>query len=126
MRLLARILVGLFGAMSALIALRFWFDMGPLLGQFGIEAKGIVGRATVRADIGGLFMGMGIMMLLAAWQQSRIWALRVMVVGACALMGRFVSVAMDGSGPDTWGPVIVEMVTLAILYWARTVWRTTA
>jgi hypothetical protein len=123
MKLLARIIVGLIGIASALAALKLWFDMGPVLAQFGIETKNLAGRATVRADIGGLFMGLGVMSMIAAWQQSRIWALRVMVLAGCALAGRLVTVALDGTGPDTWGPVVVEAVAIVILYWARTVWR---
>jgi hypothetical protein len=123
MKMAVRILVALMGLVSILMMLNLWLHMGSVTGQLGIAPEGIVGRATVRADIGGLFGGIGVFCLMAAWKQSRMWALGALVLVSVAVLGRFVAVLMDGSGPGVWGPIGVEAVTIAILLWARQAWR---
>ena len=123
MKQIARLLVGLIGTASLLMALALWFNMEAFVPQLGIETVSPVGRATVRADIAGLFMGIGIMMVMAAWKSSSAWAYGALVLVGGAIAGRLVGVAADGAGPGIWPPIIVEAVAIAILLWARTVWK---
>ena len=123
MKMLVRILVGLSGLVALLMMLNLWFHMGSVIGAMGITTEGLVGRASVRADVGGLFGGIGVFALMAVWKQSRTWALGALVLVSLAIAGRFVGVVMDGSGPGVWGPIGVEAFTIAILVWARQAWR---
>ena len=123
MKMLVRILVGLSGLVAVLMMLNLWFHMASVTGTMGLTTEGLVGRASVRADVGGLFGGIGVFALMAAWKQSRTWALGALVLVSLAIAGRFVGVVMDGSGPGVWGPIGVEAFTIAILVWARQAWR---
>lgn len=127
MSLIARILIGLQGLGSAIILLGIWLSpsqMGKM--SLMVEPVGLVGNATIRADIGGLFAGLAIMLVMAAWKQSRMWALGALVLAGCALAGRLISVVADGSGPGIWAPIGIEAFAIATLLWARNVWRTPA
>ena len=123
MKHISRLLVGLIGTVSVLMALALWFNMEAMLPQMGISATGTLGRATVRADIAGLFMGIGLMMTMAAWKMSRSWAFGALVLVGSAIAGRLVGVLVDGGSPEIWPPIIVEAVAILILLWARSIWR---
>jgi Domain of unknown function (DUF4345) len=120
----AQFIVGIQGIMALAVALLLWFAMDKVVGQLGISPTDITGRATVRADMAGLFAGIGVMALLAAWQKSPAWANAVLVLMAAALAGRGATIVMDGIGPMTWPPMIIEAVSILILSWARSVWIT--
>lgn len=122
MKLVQRILVGLIGVLTVLVALRLWFAMDGALSQFGIAPLNLVGRQTVRADMAGLFMSIGVFSLMAAWKQSRTWALGALVVTGAAIAGRLVGVLIDGAGAGVWPPVVIEAVIIAILVWVRRSW----
>lgn len=126
MKLIARGLVGLVGALSILTALGLWFNMEASLARMGIEPIGLVGRATVRADIAGLFVGIGVMMLMAAWKSSRSWAFGALVLTSGALAGRILSLLIDGSSAESWPPIVVEAVAVSLLLWARSAWKSAA
>ncbi len=122
MKWVPRILVGIAALLSMMVALRCWFDMAPVITQFAIIPEGLVGRATVRADIGGMFMGMAVMGIMAAWKESRSWAIGMLVFAICAISGRLIGVIVDGAGPGVWPPIGVELVVIAILLYARVRW----
>ncbi len=126
MKLIQRLLVGLIGIASLLITTRLWLAQDTALGQFGITTLNQVGRQTVRADMAGLFCSIGVFAILAAWKTSRAWAFAALVVTSCALLGRFIGVITDGTGPGVLGPIGVEVVSIAILLWVRQSWKTTA
>lgn len=126
MSLIARILIGLQGLGSLIVALTVWFATDQMAASLRVSPVGAVGNATIRADIGGLFMVLAIMMLMAAWKKSRMWALGALVAGGSALVGRLIGVALDGAGPGIWGPIGVEAFGVATLLWARHLWRTPA
>jgi glycosyltransferase involved in cell wall biosynthesis len=126
MRQIVRLLVGLIGAASLLAALTFWLNMEALLKGFGIEPVGLVGRATVRADMAGLFLTIAVMALMAAWKRSRMWALGALVPIIAAIAGRLVGVMIDGTAPEIWPPIMIEAFGIAVLLWARSVWRAPA
>lgn len=126
MSLVARILIGLQGLGSLIILTALWLAPVQMAKALQVEPVGLIGSATVRADMGGLFAAIAIMMLMAAWKQSRMWALGALVVAGGALVGRLISVVMDGSGPGIWAPIGIEVFAVATLLWARSLWRTPA
>ena len=123
MKHIARLLVGLIGTVSVLMALALWFNMEALVPQLGIVPMGTLGRATVRADIAGLFMGIGLMMTMAAWKMSRSWAYGALVLVGSAVAGRLAGVLVDGGSPEIWPPILIEALAILILLWARSIWR---
>jgi hypothetical protein len=122
MKLVARILVGLLALGSLLLAASCWFNTGQAATQFGLTSNGLVGNATIRADIGGIFTSLAIFMGMAAWKQSRMWLLGALVAGGAAFASRVFGLLVDGNGPGVVQPMVVEIISLAILLWARSVW----
>jgi hypothetical protein len=122
MRNAARLIVGFQGICALAVALILWFAMDGALARLGLSVLDVTGRATVRADIGGFFAGLGVMALVAAWKESPTWANAVLGLMAVALAGRCLTLVMDGIGPFTWPPMIIEAVSILILSWARSVW----
>jgi hypothetical protein len=123
MVIIPRILVGIAALGSLILALGLWLGMEQVIPALGISttdlAGGLVGRATVRADIAGLFGGMGICMLIAVIRGSVQWVNAVLVFVGVAITGRFVGLMMDGGGNAVIQPIIVEAVTIGLLLWLR-------
>lgn len=122
MALISRVLVGLIGLLSLLSVAQHWFKIDSLVTERGLQAIGDIGRANIRADIGGIFLGIGLFAIIAAWQQSRLWLTATMLLVGGALLGRFVSVAIDGYSPRVGSPMAVEAAVIAALFFAHWVW----
>jgi hypothetical protein len=122
MAMLFRVLVAVLGLLSILTALPHWFSVEGLAAERGIQALEAVGRANVRADVGGIFLTIGIFALLAAWNQNRTWLIATIIAVASALFGRFISFGLDGIEARVIEPVIIEAVVLAILVGAWFNW----
>jgi hypothetical protein len=121
MPFIMRIIVGLIGIMALLGVNPHWFKLDDLASERGIEAIGAIGRANIRADVGGLFLAIAIFALLAAAKQSRTWLLAVILLVSSALLGRIVSVAIDGYVAPVGPPMAIETAIIAIFilaYWA--------
>ena len=121
MRFLMRIFVALIGIMALIGVNPHWFNLQEIADGRGIEAIGAIGRANVRADVGGLFLAIALLALIAAAKQSRTWLLAAMLVVGSALFGRFVSVAIDGYVARVGPPMLTEAAVIAIFaiaYWA--------
>lgn len=123
MAIIPRILLGLAALGSLILALGLWFGQEQVIPALGIAttdlAGGIVGRATVRADIAGLFGGMGICMMLAVIRQNVQWVNATLVFVLVAIAGRFIGLAVDGGGAAAIQPIIVEAVIIGLLLWLR-------
>lgn len=123
MVIIPRILVGIAALGSLILALGLWLGMEQVIPALGISttdlAGGLVGRATVRADIAGLFGGMGICMLIAVIRGNVQWVNAVLVFVGVAITGRFVGLLTDGGGNAVIQPIIVEAVIIGLLLWLR-------
>jgi hypothetical protein len=118
-----RFLIGLVGIVSAFTALQHWFMLDSVAVTRGFSGLDIAGRANFRADVGGMFLAIGVSHLIAAWRQSATWALNSAAIIALALIGRIVSLALDGSGNGVWAPVIIEAVCLSLSLVAWQNWK---
>lgn len=113
--------MGIIGILALLGVGPHWFRLQHLPVERGIQALGDIGRANVRADIGGLFLAIALFAFIAAAKQSRTWALAAILLVGSALIGRFASVAIDGFGPRVGPPIVIEAVIVAIFalaYWS--------
>lgn len=122
MALISRILVGLLGILALLPVMQHWFNIDALVAERGLQAVGDIGRANIRADVGGIFLGIGLFAIIAAAKQSKTWLLATMLLTASALLGRFVSVALDGYSARVGSPMLVEAVVIAIYLFAYWSW----
>lgn len=123
MLLASRIWVSLIGILSVLTVIPHWFRLESLVAERGVEAIDLIGRANLRADMGGIFLAIGILALMASYKRSTSWLAATIIVPACALAGRFVSIALDGYESRVLEPIIVEIVVLALLGLAYRIWK---
>ncbi len=108
-------------AVAALASLIFlavgsllWLAPELTAARFGITADGAQGLTTIRADIGGLFLGLSLLCAAASWSRRRPFFLAAAAVLAAVIAGRMISMATDGASPASLVALSVELV-LAIL-----------
>jgi hypothetical protein len=123
MQILSRALVGLIGLLSLLSVGTHWFRVESLVAERGLSAVGDIGRANIRADIGGMFLAIGLFCLFAAARANKAALLAAIALVGAALLGRFVSVAIDGGSARVYSPMIIEGVVIAILMLALWSWK---
>lgn len=114
-----RILTGLIGVLALLLAARIWLGPVEPAAKLGLEGIGALGRATLRADVGGFFAAGGLFALMGAIRADSRLLTPPLVLLALALAGRVVTVVLDGYAPDMLPPMIVEAVLVAVLFLAR-------
>lgn len=114
-----RLIVGVIGVLALLVAARLWVGPEAPAAAMGLKADGLLGLATLRADVGGFFAAGGLFALAGAIRgEGRLLTPPALLLGL-ALAGRLVTVAMDGYAPAMLPPMIVEAVLVAILLLAR-------
>lgn len=116
MNMIVRVLVALVGVFGLVMGLRFLTAPMAVAQQFAIVPEGILGMATLRADFTSFFGGAGAIALYGAWRQRAEPLLVPMLLFALAIMGRAVSLMLDGAVDAAYPPMIVEAVMIAILY----------
>ena len=114
-----RVLVGLIGVFNIAIGLGFLLDPGKLAGQFFLSPMGQQGMATLRADFPGFFLTGGVFALIGASKKDGNALLVPLLLLSIAIVGRAVSLVLDGTAPTAWPPMIAEAVMIAALLLAR-------
>jgi hypothetical protein len=124
---LLRMIIGLLGTGSMFLAASLWFNTSNAAKSLGLSPlpDNLVGLATIRTDIGGLFAGMGLLFIAASVLRDTKVAWCALILAACAFTGRMISLLTDGSGPTTFGPFLIEILAIALLFAATRVWRKT-
>ena len=115
MKLVMRIVIGLVGLFNILIGLSFLFKPSKMAADFALSPLGVQGMATMRADFPAFFLTGAIFSLIGAWRVEAKALLVPMMLLAFALLGRFVSIALDGVVATTVPPMVVEAVMIALL-----------
>lgn len=119
----SRILIGVIGLFALLGVSQHWFSLDAVAAERGMQAIGAIGRANLRADVGGLFLGIGCLSLFAAARQDRSALLATATLLGATLLGRIVSLAIDGYSARVGPPIFVEAVVLVLLCATYRVWR---
>lgn len=122
MIIITRILVAVIGVIALLGVGQHWFDLDAVAAERGMQAIGDIGRANLRADVGGLFLGISGLALFAAVRQHQGAILAATVLLGATLIGRFVSIAIDGYSAAVAPPMIVEAILIAILLFVYRAW----
>jgi hypothetical protein len=122
MIIITRILVAVIGLLALLGVGQHWFDLDAVAAQRGMQAVGDIGRANLRADVGGLFLGISCLTLFAAVRQHQGAILAAAVLLGATLIGRLVSVAIDGYSAAVAPPMVVEAILIAILLFVYRAW----
>ena len=119
----SRILVAAIGILALLGVGQHWFDLDGVFAERGMQAVGDIGRANLRADVGGLFLAIACFTLFAAARQNRHALLAAALMLFATLLGRFVSVALDGYSVRVGPPIFIELALIVILFSIYRVWR---
>lgn len=122
MILVTRLLVALIGLFALLGVSQHWFDLEAVHIQRGMLAIGDIGKANLRADVGGLFLGIAILTVFAAARQNRSALLAAAALLSATLLGRFVSVAIDGFGARVGPPMVIEAILIGVLLIVYRAW----
>lgn len=110
-----RILVTLAAALFVATGLGFWAAPETLARQFGLEAARGAGVVSLRADLGGLFLALGVLCAAGAWARRRGALLAASTMLAAIVAGRALGWAASG-GADLGVPELaLELVALASL-----------
>jgi hypothetical protein len=118
-----RVLVGLVGLLTTIIGLGFLIRPEVMAAQFFVKATQLEGMATLRGDFPGFLIGASIFALWGAWKADARPLIVPLVLLALVLFGRVVSVVLDGTGPNTFPPMVAEALMIAVLAIARGTFR---
>jgi hypothetical protein len=107
-------------AACAAIAIGMWVAPDGAAQRLGLSVVGAAGRATVRADLGGVFGSMAALCCVAVWTRERAWQTAAALLPALIAMGRVIEwIASGGSNLDR-GALAIELILLAVLIVTRT------
>ncbi len=127
MNLAARIVVGLMVLVFGSVGLGFWFSLETQAVGFAlqgaVDGANLLGRASVRADFGAFFLTVAVLCGYAAWKRSGAAATGAALMFGLALLGRILSILLEGPAPGGVMPMGVEAVSVLVLLWARSVWK---
>lgn len=110
-----RIVLGAVGLLSVMLAARIWADPSAAAVQFGLLVNGVLGQATLRADLAALFAATGGLSAFAALKgDGRVLLGPLCLIGA-ALAGRLLNLFAAGFTLNQVAPILIEVVMLSLL-----------
>lgn len=119
MKLIIRILAGLAGVLGVLVAGSVWANPVKFPASLGIAGAGLLGEATIRADVAGFFGVFGVLALAGAIRgEGRLFTAPALLIGL-ALAGRILTVALRGYAPELLQPMVIELVLLTVFLSGR-------
>jgi hypothetical protein len=116
-----RWLVRLIGLALLSIGLGFVFVPDQLAVQFMVHPTSGAGFATLRGDLGGLFLGLAVFCFLGAVQAGSRWVLVPTVFLGTIILGRFFNLIFEGTVGPGVGPLLFEIVLVLLLVVAQRV-----
>ena len=124
MVVLTRILLAAIGLLFLVVGAGLWFNTGEAAAKVGLVNLAAAGLGTVRADIAGFFIGGGIIQIVAAIRRdpNLLWPVQLLVL--LALMGRAITLIIDGPVAAGIPSMGIELVLLVLLLWCKKVWHT--
>ena len=114
-----QILVGLAELMLFGLGAMSMFAPKKMLKNFAVEPLGNPGLSTVRAVIGGLFMGGVAMLILGFLGGQTLWYLAVAILLGAVALGRVIGFLFDGFDKAVVPGLIVELVMVTIFVTAH-------
>ena len=116
-----QIIIGVLAALLLAQALWMVFDPQVTVDAMAIEATNgnLLGLSTLRADVAGLFLGMGLMLALGLWQRNSTWFLAVAVLMGTIAFGRLVGFVADGVTGTAVTNFVIEIVAIGLMWLAH-------
>ncbi len=119
MQIVFRVLVGLIGVILLLIGIGFLVVPSQLTVPFAIQPTSLGGFATLRGDLGGLFLGMAVFTLLGTLPSKGRWLIVPTVSLVAVILGRMVNLVVEGVPGPGAGPLLMEIVFVLVLVGAQ-------
>ena len=91
------------------------FFPGSMIDMFELTPKATFGFNTIRADLGGLLVGSGAMILIGMWQKNKTWFAATAFMMALLLFGRLISSVADGWTSEAIPAIVVEVYAVIVL-----------
>ncbi len=115
MKAISRILVTLAALLFLAVGIEFWVAPEQAALHFGIEAVRGVGMVNIRADMGALFIGLGLLCGAGAWTRRRAGSIAASLILAAAIVGRSVGWLVDGRVEIGARELAIELIALGAL-----------
>lgn len=96
-----------------------------MLELLDLTPRGTYGYNTIRSDIGGLLISSGLLIVIGWRTRNASWFLATALVMGLLLVGRFVSLALDGVTAQAVPAIVVEVVVVSLMLIASRVLRGT-
>ena len=119
MTLISRIIVSLVAVLFAGIGLEFWVVPEQAAQRFGLEAIRGAGLVSLRADLGGLFIGLAVLCGAGAWTRRRPGIIAAAVLLAAAVAGRLAGWIAGAAGVDARELAFEIAALAALIVYAR-------
>jgi ribonuclease Z len=110
-----RLLVALAGLFFLVLGIAFLFAPASQTANFALFPSGNAGYNTLRGDFGGLFLGMSLFCFLGAVRAAVRWLAVPASFLTIIILGRSLSLVVDGASREAVGMMAVEIVLLLIL-----------
>jgi ribonuclease Z len=91
-----RVVAALLTLLFAALGVTFWVVPEQAAYRLGLEAVGVTGLSALRADVGGLFVGLALLCAAAAWTRRRSWLFAATLVLGAIVLGRSFGWAVEG------------------------------
>ncbi|MDO9489085.1 MAG: hypothetical protein Q7J32_11970 [Sphingomonadaceae bacterium] len=115
MRNIVRAIVGLVALFNIALGIGFFLDPAQMGLQFFLSSLGTQGLATMRADFTAFFITGGGFALVGAWRCRREPLLVPLSLLTIAIVGRAVSLFVDGAPATAFPPMVAEAAMIAVL-----------
>lgn len=123
MNRVTRLFAALVATLFAIVGLECWIVPDQAAHRFGLEALRAAGLVSVRADLGGLFIGLAALAAAGAWARKRAALAAAATVLGAVIVGRVVGWAAAGAPGATPVELASELLILAGLLAAARVER---
>src|ERR1700722_2965539 len=96
MQIVLRYLSGFAGVFFVILGLTFLLAPGSEFERFALLPSGNAGLSTLRGDMGGLFLGMGLFALLGAIRGAALFLAIPATILSFIIFGRLLNLMFDG------------------------------
>lgn len=118
MQTLAKILTGILIVLFVGLGLFFMFNPAGTVEILQLTPESAGGWAAIRSTFGGLFIGLALLLLRGVMYEEWLPIRIAGIILAVTIIGRVVSLIADGFETSLLGPIVVEIVLVAICLFA--------
>ena len=94
---------------------RWMFVPDKIMAEHGLEAQNATGKNFLRGDMGGLLIGGAVVIFMLLYQGVAQWAAPLIVLMSTVILGRVVSLIVDGKSKQGIQAIIVEVIIIALI-----------